>query len=242
MILFHFGPRFPAVLYNNVSSEKLDIRNGLLKIEPTEGVQYWTFGVISYASFQFQPLTLYEPEEAVHYSSISRLQFTVKWSAFENCWSIMDGGIYKDDPLKIIRPSRNGTCLNGLRLPPGNWEPLKPCDRIYMGDGKKIIVRPTEDFTADDSMWHDGWVFGSDYADSQGSTKVEDAEASQIVENGQAQNWAELSYQVFRWLISEDTNHYDRTYKNFLIGFLIFALFAEQIKELIVWVVSLLQR
>ena len=225
IIFLHFSPTFAADLADSLIEFNACDKGGV-KVDT-----YWTFGTLPSNSVVARPPTRIEDHH--HYDAISRIQFTVKWDALTKNFYILDGGVCSDESIlykegnPIIRPSRNGVWVNSIKMTYGDWELIRPGDLIYLGNGKKIVVRGSEFDTLNEEIWSSSdWIIKE--TDSIEETAV-------ITEDLETDNpWGLLS-KIFDWFVRPGKSKAENRIKIFLLSLIIAIILSEELKLIIEW-------
>jgi hypothetical protein len=235
-IYLHFSPEFPA-----------DLANALIELDPAEkGTiktdSYWTFGTLPTNDISLKPPQ--NKEEMKHYSSVSRLHLTVKWDSRVKNFYVLDGGVYPDEKdtspggKPLIKPSRNGIWIDGYKATFGDWELITPGSHIYLGNGKKIVVRGSEHDTLNDEIWDQlNWQIKGEKEKGSLPVKENLELAKHSKENALPPEtpWG-LIGRVFDWFVAPGKTRSENVMKIFLLGLGIAIATSDKVNFIINWI------
>jgi hypothetical protein len=235
VIYLHFSPDFAADLANSLIELDAYIKGGI------KTDTYWTFGTIPTNDIIAKPPA--DKNERYHYSAISRLHFTIKWDSLTKNFYILDGGVYPDEKdtspggKPVIKPSRNGVWLDGFKMAYGDWELIQPGSLIYLGNGKKIVVRASEYDTLNEEIWlPENWIVKGEKESivRPVNDAIELAEHSKS--NVQPDTLWSVVGRVVDWLLRPSKGKYEYFIKLVVLSLFLTLLINEDIKALVRWV------
>ncbi len=235
-------PKLFLEFYENFPSDNL--RGQMIELDPVtksgkNSDAYWIFGTISYSDIRALPPE--ESEDLFHYRAISRIHFTLKWDCRTKLFMILEGGVYQRDPTDtspgehgVVRPSSNGTWLNGERLLENDWATIYPGDQIHLGNDKKIIVHDNEHPTYDQNKWRpEFWRLGG-YKQKSGIPVKEAEELAEHAKTNATGGW-QLANNIFTWLISPSNNRWEQFIKIMVASSGITVAYSTEFRQFVNW-------